>query len=104
VIFPYFVTQFTLCSVDLLTVIMVPNDKQCSDYTSRLTSLYVVARQRCSLLLVVLFIAVGLFMFTYESTQFNAAGFSLVLFASFVSGLRWTLAQIVLQREETGLS
>jgi len=41
-------------------------------------------------------------MFTYESTQFNAAGFILVLLASFISGLRWTLAQIVLQREETG--
>ena len=60
--------------------------------------------QRCSLLLVVLLIAVGLFMFTYESTQFNAAGFILVLLASFISGLRWTLAQIVLQREETGAS
>lgn len=52
----------------------------------------------------VLFIAVGLFMFTYESTQFHAAGFFLVLLASFISGLRWTLAQMVLQREETGTS
>ena len=52
----------------------------------------------------VLLIAIGLFMFTYESTQFNAAGFTLVLLASFISGLRWTLAQIVLQREETGPS
>jgi solute carrier family 35 protein C2 len=58
--------------------------------------------QRCSLLIVVLFIAVGLFMFTFESTQFNAVGFTLVLLASFISGMRWTLAQIVLQRSETG--
>jgi len=43
-------------------------------------------------------------MFTYESTQFNAAGFFLVLLASFISGLRWTLAQMVLQREDLGLS
>jgi len=42
-------------------------------------------------------------MFTYESTQFHTAGFTLVLLASFLSGLRWTLAQIVLQREESGL-
>jgi len=60
--------------------------------------------QRCSLLLVVLLIAIGLFMFTYESTQFHTAGFILVLLASFLSGLRWTLAQMVLQREESGLS
>lgn len=60
------------------------------------------AFQRCSLILVVLFISVGLFMFTFESTQFNAVGFTLVLLASFISGMRWTLAQIVLQRSETG--
>jgi solute carrier family 35, member C2 len=67
-----------------------------------LTCNNVVAFQRCSLIIVVLFIAVGLFMFTFESTQFNAVGFMLVLLASFISGMRWTLAQIVLQRSENG--
>ena len=50
----------------------------------------------------VLFIAIGLFLFTYQSTQFNLTGFALVLSASFLSGLRWTLAQLVLQKKETG--
>ncbi|XP_030840343.1 solute carrier family 35 member C2 [Strongylocentrotus purpuratus] len=53
--------------------------------------------------IIVVLIAVGLFMFTYESTQFNLEGFVLVLAASFLSGLRWSLAQILTQKEETGL-
>lgn len=51
---------------------------------------------------IVALIAVGLFMFTYESTQFNLEGFVLVLAASVLSGLRWSLAQILTQKEETG--
>ncbi len=47
-------------------------------------------------------IALGLFMFTFQSVQFNLQGFLLVLGASFLSGLRWTLAQIVLQKKEIG--
>lgn len=53
--------------------------------------------------IIVMLIAVGLFMFTYESTQFNLEGFVLVLAASFLSGLRWSFAQILTQKEETGL-
>lgn len=59
--------------------------------------------QRCEQIFVVLLIAVGLFMFTYESTQFSLIGFCLVLLASFLSGLRWTLSQIVLQKGEIGI-
>lgn len=58
---------------------------------------------RWSLVLVVLFIAVGLFMFTYHSTQFNLEGFTMVMVASVLSGLRWTLAQVVTQKNEIGL-
>lgn len=61
-------------------------------------------KPRCCLIFVVLFIAIGLLMFTFESTQFHLLGFLLVLTASFVSGLRWTLSQMVLQRKESGLS
>ena len=50
----------------------------------------------------VLLIAGGLFMFTYKSTQFNMEGFALVLGASFVGGIRWTLTQILLQKAELG--
>ncbi|KAL3208160.1 hypothetical protein MRX96_009746 [Rhipicephalus microplus] len=60
-------------------------------------------RRRCSLVFIVILIAVGLFMFTYQSTQFNTEGFLLVLSASFLAGLRWTLAQLVMQRKEVGL-
>ncbi|CAG5134584.1 unnamed protein product, partial [Candidula unifasciata] len=58
---------------------------------------------RWSLVAVVLFIFTGLFLFTFRSTQFELLGFSLVMTASALSGLRWTLAQILLQRGELGL-
>jgi solute carrier family 35 protein C2 len=51
---------------------------------------------------VVLLIAGGLFMFTYKSTQFNVEGFALVLGASFIGGIRWTLTQMLLQKAELG--
>uniref|UniRef100_A0A8B9SUV0 Solute carrier family 35 member C2 n=1 Tax=Anas platyrhynchos TaxID=8839 RepID=A0A8B9SUV0_ANAPL len=58
---------------------------------------------RVALVLVVLLIAGGLFMFTYKSTQFNTQGFVLVLCASFLGGVRWTLTQILMQKAELGL-
>lgn len=41
-------------------------------------------------------------MFTYHSTQFRWNGFLLVLSASLLGGLRWTLSQLVMQRKEVG--
>ncbi|CAH1778586.1 unnamed protein product [Owenia fusiformis] len=61
-------------------------------------------KMRVGLIFVVLFIAGGLFMFTFHSTQFNLEGFILCLTASALSGLRWNLAQIVTQKKEIGLS
>lgn len=55
------------------------------------------------MVLVVLLIAGGLFMFTYKSTQFNTQGFVLVLCASFLGGVRWTLTQILMQKAELGM-
>ncbi|XP_036389444.1 solute carrier family 35 member C2 [Megalops cyprinoides] len=55
------------------------------------------------LIVVVLLIAGGLFMFTYQSTQFNLEGFILVLLASFIGGIRWTLTQVLMQKAELGL-
>ena len=54
------------------------------------------------LVVVVLLIASGLFMFTYESTQFNLQGFIMVLLASFIGGIRWTLTQLLMQKAELG--
>ncbi|PWA32889.1 hypothetical protein CCH79_00016430 [Gambusia affinis] len=55
------------------------------------------------LILVVLLISSGLFMFTFESTQFNMEGFIMVLLASFIGGIRWTLTQVLMQKAELGL-
>ncbi|KAI5612327.1 collagen alpha-1(XX) chain-like isoform X2, partial [Silurus asotus] len=55
------------------------------------------------LILVVLLIAGGLFMFTLKSTQFNLEGFIMVLLASFIGGIRWTLTQLLMQKAELGL-
>lgn len=41
-------------------------------------------------------------MFTYKSTQFNVEGFALVLGASFIGGIRWTLTQMLLQKADLG--
>ncbi|XP_053099295.1 solute carrier family 35 member C2 isoform X2 [Hemicordylus capensis] len=57
---------------------------------------------RAALILVVLLIAGGLFLFTYKATQFDLEGFALVLGASFLGGIRWTLTQMLLQKEELG--
>ncbi|XP_075294982.1 solute carrier family 35 member C2 isoform X10 [Opisthocomus hoazin] len=64
--------------------------------------LFKLEEMRVTLLLVVLLIAGGLFMFTYKSTQFSAQGFMLVLCASFLGGIRWTLTQILMQKAELG--
>ncbi|XP_022110533.1 solute carrier family 35 member C2-like [Acanthaster planci] len=66
--------------------------------------LFGLQRAHACQIIIVLFIAGGLFMFTYESTQFNAEGFVLVIVASVISGLRWSCAQILTQKEELGLS
>ncbi|CDQ72876.1 solute carrier family 35 member C2 [Oncorhynchus mykiss] len=55
------------------------------------------------LIVVVLLIASGLFMFTFKSTQFNLKGFIMVLLASFIGGIRWTLTQVLMQKAELGL-
>lgn len=54
--------------------------------------------------MVVALISSGLFLFTFESTQFNTLGFCLVLGASVLSGIRWTLSQCLTQRKDYGLS
>ncbi|XP_028035450.1 solute carrier family 35 member C2 [Bombyx mandarina] len=56
-----------------------------------------------SLVGIVLMIAAGLIMFTYKATQFNIEGFSFLLLASFAAGLRWTFAQLLMQKAKLGL-
>lgn len=61
-------------------------------------------KKHWTLLVVVVMISGGLVMFTYQATQFNLGGFLMVMFASFLSGLRWTLSQMVMQKSEMGLA
>lgn len=53
--------------------------------------------------MIVVMISGGLLMFTYKSTQFNALGFVFLLFASLTSGIRWSFAQLVMQKTNLGL-
>lgn len=48
-------------------------------------------------------IASGLIMFTYKATQFNLLGFYFLLLASFAAGLRWSFAQLLMQKSKLGL-
>lgn len=65
--------------------------------------LFKLEELRPALILVVLLISGGLFMFTFKSTQFDTRGFILVLAASCLGGIRWTLTQILMQKAELGL-
>ncbi|XP_053624788.1 solute carrier family 35 member C2 [Plodia interpunctella] len=56
-----------------------------------------------SLVGIVFMIASGLIMFTYKATQFDLHGFNFLLFASFAAGLRWTFAQLLMQKSKLGL-
>ena len=66
--------------------------------------LFKLEKPRVSLIFVILLISSGLFMFVYKSSQFNLEGFLLVLSASFLGGIRWTMSQILTQKQELGLS
>lgn len=51
------------------------------------------------LLGVVLILSTGMLLAVFGETSFNTIGFTLVLSASFFSGLRWALMQLLLQKE-----
>jgi len=65
--------------------------------------LFKLEEKHWSLVLIVLMISSGLMAFTYKSTQFELEGFLLILTASFLSGLRWTLTQLVVQKSALNL-
>lgn len=92
-------------SFEFITISLYTMTKStCIIFILGFSLLFGLEKKRSSLILVVALISVGLFMFTYQSTQFNLEGFLLVLSASFLAGLRWTLAQLVMQRKDIGLS
>eukprot|EP00092_Neocalanus_flemingeri_P040474 GFUD01044077.1.p1 GENE.GFUD01044077.1~~GFUD01044077.1.p1 ORF type:complete len:477 (-),score=81.09 GFUD01044077.1:335-1765(-) len=66
--------------------------------------LFRLEKKHWSLIIIVLMISTGLAMFTYKSTDFVLIGFTMVLSASFLSGIRWTLSQLIMQKAQFGLS
>ncbi|PSN57901.1 hypothetical protein C0J52_00210 [Blattella germanica] len=66
--------------------------------------LFKLEEKSWTLVVIVGMISGGLFLFTYKATEFNFMGFILVLTASFTSGLRWTLAQLVMQKSKLGVA
>jgi len=66
--------------------------------------LFRLEKKHWSLIIIVLMISTGLTMFTYKSTDFVLIGFLMVLTASFLSGIRWTLSQLIMQKAQLGLS
>jgi len=60
-------------------------------------------KMRWSLVIVTILISTGLFLFVFQMTQFNWFGFILVISAAATGGLRWTLSQMLTQKQELGL-
>ncbi|CAG8480618.1 4212_t:CDS:2 [Funneliformis caledonium] len=52
------------------------------------------------LIIIITVISVGVLLTVEGETKFNLTGFLLVLGAAIISGLRWTLTQMLLQKEE----
>lgn len=52
---------------------------------------------------IILIISVGVLLTVAKETQFDIWGFSLVMLASVMSGFRWSMTQILLQKESYGL-
>ncbi|XP_015607112.1 solute carrier family 35 member C2 [Cephus cinctus] len=95
---------FSNWAISLITVFLYTMTKSTTIiFILGFALLFKLERKSCSLLGIVVMISGGLMMFTYKSTQFHILGFLLCLFASFSSGLRWTMAQIIMQRSKLGL-
>ncbi|XP_076802392.1 solute carrier family 35 member C2-like isoform X2 [Clavelina lepadiformis] len=91
--------SFVFITVSLYTMVK----SSCVVFILGFALLFKLEKPRFSLVFVVCLIASGLFMFVYKSSQFNLEGFILVLVASFLGGIRWTLSQILTQKKELGL-
>lgn len=91
--------SFSNWSFEFITISLYTMTKStCVIFILFFAILFKLERKRVSLIVIVSLISLGLFMFTYQSTQFSSTGFFLVLTASFLGGLRWTMAQLLVQR------
>lgn len=97
--------SFSNWSFEFVTISLYTMTKStCIIFILFFAIIFKLEKKGIGLIFVVSLIATGLFMFTYQSTQFSSTGFFLVLSASFLGGLRWTMAQLLVQRKELGLS
>ncbi|CAJ0639060.1 2610_t:CDS:2 [Entrophospora sp. SA101] len=62
--------------------------------------LFHLEQPRILLILIITVMSIGVILTVAGETKFNLIGFFLVLGAAIISGLRWTLTQILLQKEE----
>ncbi|GJJ73563.1 solute carrier family 35, member C2 [Entomortierella parvispora] len=60
-------------------------------------------KPRMSLILIIGVIVVGVILTVAGETQFDMTGFMLVLLAAVMSGLRWSLTQMLLQKDQLGM-
>ncbi|XP_075589641.1 solute carrier family 35 member C2 isoform X1 [Dermatophagoides farinae] len=96
---------FSNWSFEFITISLYTMTKStCIIFILAFALLLDLEKKRLSLIVIVSLISIGLFMFTYKSTQFQLNGFLLVLSASMLSGLRWTLSQKLMQRKESCMS
>lgn len=58
-------------------------------------------RWRTSLLFSATLIASGLFLFTWRSTQLDYLGLLLVELAALCTGVRWTVSQFIMQKDDS---
>ncbi|KAK6627516.1 hypothetical protein RUM44_009994 [Polyplax serrata] len=96
---------FSNWGLELITVSLYTMTKStCIVFILIFSLIFKLEKKSWKIIIIVLMISGGLLMFTYKSTQFNLIGFILVLLATFFSGLRWTLAQLLTQKSKLGLS
>ncbi|KAF8925310.1 Triose-phosphate Transporter [Dissophora ornata] len=60
-------------------------------------------KPRMSLILIIGVIVIGVVLTVAGETQFDVMGFVLVLLAAVMSGLRWSLTQMLLQKDQLGM-
>ncbi|PVU96110.1 hypothetical protein BB561_001368 [Smittium simulii] len=57
-----------------------------------------------NLILVISLICFGVFFMAYGETAFDRVGFTQVMLASLMSGLRWSMAQMLMEKEKFGMT
>ncbi|KAF9976397.1 Triose-phosphate Transporter [Actinomortierella ambigua] len=65
--------------------------------------LFRLEKPRPSLILIIFVIVVGVVLTVAGEAQYDATGFVLVLLAAVMSGLRWSLTQVLLQKDDLGM-